>query len=409
MSNNTKNYYKNIEISRKFGVNPTTVTNWIEASKKDKNQLQLVQIKDRDYILKKEHNDIIIENLVQSSKKYKHKSQRKVVKAKPEFFETFTPEEIAEIINGIEIYGEIPHKFTYVGGGAESWAEYVERSVSNKIVNTITNTQYLLDKAKNIILSEVAPSKLNIIDIGCGDIIPVKTFLEYLISKKLLKDYIAYDISQEMLDLAKKNINTWFGNGIKVSYARRDINYDHIEDLLFYSKRNQKFKNSENLILFLGSTVENQFNYMEPLRNIGSKITFDDIFVLGITLNNNRSKSYFDFTDKASFNLRSFRTWKDLFNLSDEDFEIEFMYDSQQSSRLLQITPKKDIEIIFKNEQIDTSVEVNKGTKLTIWRHSHHTLPGIINDMDSVGLDVKHVLTSPDETHAMLIAKRKKN
>jgi uncharacterized SAM-dependent methyltransferase/transposase len=414
MSNNTKNYYKNIEISRKFGVNPTTVTNWIEASKKDKNQLQLVQIKDRDYILKKEHNDIIIENLVQSSKKYKHKSQRKVVKAKPEFFETFTPEEIAEIINGIEIYGEIPHKFTYVSGGAKSWAEYVKRSLEEGINNTVTNTERLLEESKNLILNEFDDGyKINVIDIGCGDIAPVKKFLNYLITKNLLKDYVAYDISQDILDIAEKNIKNWFGDSFKTSYVRRDINYDRVEDLLFYSVHNERPKNSKNLILFLGSTVENQLSYIEPLNNISSKLTENDIFVLGVTLDNIRAKTYLDFAFKK-VDKQLFQTWQEFvipeyFGFEKDDYEVNTFYDEQKHTRFMTLTVLKDIDISIEGDNIDTLLSINKSQQLTVWKHSHHTLPGIINDMDSVGLDVKHVLTSPDETHAMLIAKRKKN
>jgi uncharacterized SAM-dependent methyltransferase len=407
-------YYKNIEISREYGVNPTTVQNWIDASIAGKNGLQLVKTKKRDYVVNNSHNNLIIENLVESSRKYKHKSQRKEVTAKKEFFETFSDEQIAEIINSIEIHNEIPHKFTYFGQGAELWKKYAERSVQEEIANTITDTDMMLNLLREAIFQESREfDKLNILDIGCGDLTPVKNLLKNLLAGGKIHKYIGFDISPEILKIAQHNLNNWFKSKIDSEYVERDIELHGFDDILFYRARERSDLKIGNLVLFVGSTIENQADIERVISNISHSLNGNDIFLLGITLDTIEAKMYFDLSpdnkDKQEF--EGFKNWQNfvvpnLMGLHPSDFDVELHFDDSDNSRKLYLIPNKDLLVGFSNEKVDTKLELIKNQKITAWRHHHHSLEEIVSQLNRHSLTPKHMCTSPNGAHAIVVCKR---
>lgn len=412
-------YFKNIEIAKEFAINPTTVQNWIDACIEGKNKLQLIKVNKRNYIINNSHNLLIIEKLVGSSRKYKHKSNRKVVTADKKLFEHFGIKQIADIVNSIEIHSEIPHKYTYINGGATIWSNYVKRSVEEKLANTITNTTRLLDLAHKVIVEELLQhQRVNIVDIGCGESSPIKEFFEILLKEEREIDYSAIDISEDMLKLSESNIQNWFGDRVKSQFITRDINHQGVEDILFEYSRGTQGDNCKNLILFLGSTIENQIDYTRTLSNISSSLGENDLLLIGITLDNESAKVYFDFSSQKKGSQVEYldqedmyKDWQDfivpsLLGLGIDDFSVELFYNEEEHSRMTQLICNKDVDIVIKNEKIDTIVSLYKGQKLTTWRHRHHSMGQIVNILEQNSLGVKHVVTSLDEAHALLICRR---
>ena len=90
-----------------------------------------------------------------------------------------------------------------------------------------------------------------------------------------------------------------------------------------------------------------------------------------------------------------------------EDFDMETSYDERAKSRMIKLITNKDIKITFETDFLNTILKFDKGDKIITWRHIHNTMIDIMNLMNETGFKVKHVITSPDEAHALFICKRK--
>ena len=114
-------YYKNVDIAERLGVSTATVTNWLNSAREGKANLELVEIKGRQFIAKTFANEEEMKKMVEKGRVHRAKSAKKIVNPLPEFYEVFTTEQKSEIITEIEIDREIPHKYSYFSRGAQIW------------------------------------------------------------------------------------------------------------------------------------------------------------------------------------------------------------------------------------------------------------------------------------------------
>jgi len=400
------NLIKNIAISRKYGVSPTTVANWIEAAVNHKNNLQLGQKGEKYYILDTANNHLLMEKMTEDGKKHKTLDARRILKPLPEFYQIFNENQISELILGLENHKEILHKYTYFDKGATAWSEYVHRSFDKKIINTVTNTTELINVAKHYIYNLLeANQKINIIDVGMGEITPIKGFLSELIEKNILNNYIGVDISKAMIEIAEENLDNWFGNNINSKFYLKDINKNSLEDIILglnKTKNNQ----TKNIIFFLETTIENQKFYTETLLNLKNSMGKDDLLIIMQSLNNSQSQLYFDLWNYEGNGTRKLPdqvAWiPELLGLSEEIYETIFEYNQKDKARFIKLKLNYEADLEFESKNFYKKVEFSKGEELIVWRHSHHPLEEIVKSYNEIDLEVKFVFNAKNQ--AQLIA-----
>jgi uncharacterized SAM-dependent methyltransferase len=405
---------KNSHIARKYGVTPTTVSNWIESAKQKRNQLQLHYTGKKYYILDNENNQFVIQDLIIKGQKHKSKDSFKTIHPTPKFYDTFSNIQLGEIITNLEINREIPHKYTYFKKGAETWEDYASRSFDENLTNTVTNTDEILNTDLEYYLKQAKQGqKVNIIDIGVGDATTVKRFVEKIYKAGKLNKYIAVDISPEMLEIAKKNVLSWFGEDFPFATAVKDITRDSIDDLLFFDSEYNK-----NLILFVGSTIENERNQLKILLNIQNSLSKDDLFLVGHTLDSDKAKGYFDFdTEKTADQQQAvaeddYKDWQDmivpnLIGLGHENFDVEVAYQEGQKCRMTKLILKSDTDIEFKRGNFYRLVSFRKGEKIITWRHHHHSLIEVLTTLEKADFVINRVSISDDMFNTIITCKRK--
>jgi uncharacterized SAM-dependent methyltransferase len=400
-------FFKNSEVAKKYGVHQSTVSSWIKGAKTGKNNLELIFIGENDYILDTVGNDLILEQLAKQGRKHKNKEYHKVIQPKPEFFTIFEDYLLSKLLIALVNHREIPHKFTYLNGGASYWQDYSIHSIEKKISNTVTNTIQMLDTSLPAILKRVEKgAKLNVIDIGVGDARPVKTFLAELLKRDLLHKYIAIDFSPEMLEIADKNIKEWFGDKIEVVKEVKDISQNPIDDILFYNSQNTDFE-VQNLVLFLGSTIENQTDYYKTLSNLSESLTAQqDLLLLGETLDSKEAKTYFDLSADMTKEIDNQETWiLELLNLTSDLYSVAKIYDDKDNSRKTQIVLNCDLTIEFKTDRVNTMLTFSKGERVTVWKHKHHNLGKIIGEFEKVSLGIENICLSTDKAQCLILGK----
>ncbi len=407
---------KRSDVVKTYGVTRTTVKRWIDQAKLGKNNLILVEKNGKDFILDNEHNKIIIKKFVENGRKYDPSSPQKHVKPKKELYEIFNTEELAEIINCLENYSEIPNKFTYMNGGAEEWHKYAKNSVIRSIINPVTNTIEVLDSIYYFLENFIEKKqKFNVFDIGVGDLTPVKDFIRKLIKRERINKYIGLDFSQEMLNIANQKFTEEFKEkDIKYDMIKVDINKDNLIKLLFYesNRKENKFK-TKNLLLFLGSTIENERDKIGTMINIRNSMSLEDILIIGETIDSESSKSYFNFnlSDKPKTKLEKISKrdkWVlETFGIQEDFYDVKMYYDDEDKSRYTKIYPFFDIFIEISSEDFDKVIFLPKNKPIILWRHSHQSIRQIIETLDSVGLKPINFSTSKDESQVILTCKLK--
>lgn len=403
--------YKNTELAKLYKVSEKTVRNWIEAAKKGNVNIDIISDRDRSYIVDTPTNHILLKLLSKKGRKYQNRKSLIEVEPTPEFYEIYSERQIIDIISNLEINKEIAHKYAYFDGGAQHFDEYTNRVLKESAPITIKRTIELLNFNQEYILSLCQGyDKVNVVDIGPGNGIPIKQFLDTLIKAGKLRKYIGVDISPEMLKIDEKNLMSWFGSLFPFEGYVRDINVDSIQEILF---KNTHISDVEtlsciNVIFFLGSTIENQRKYDESLYTIKSSMGKSDIFVLSQTLDTESSKSHLSFSprDKTQMNsdLDLLITVLELLNIKKEYYDVYRYYDPKEKARMISIELKYDISLDIKTKSFKQKVNLQKKDNIAIFRHNHHTWIEVLNSMHDIGFQLRHASLSLDQEHLLVAA-----
>lgn len=190
-----------------------------------------------------------------------------------------TKRQEAELVTAIQGRGEVPLKFAYLGEGAGNWDEIAKQRTEGEGINSAEGL--LLNKRINDFLSTLdITNGVNLVDIGCGNGVPVYPIIKELQSRNIKITYVPMDISREMLDLAVNNVSKEFG--IESKSIQMDFELGQFSDVMYEVKQN----GSVNLMVFLGSTLGNHSDLTRVLSNFRDSMTSSDYLILGVELTN---------------------------------------------------------------------------------------------------------------------------
>lgn len=384
MSNNML-YFKNVDLADTYHVSLRTVLNWIEAAKQGKLDLTLHTKNEKSYVANTARNIATIEKIVAERKKYRNTRGHKVVSPKDEFYKLYDVQQIIDIISNLEVHHELPLQYSYFDGGSDYWDKYTQRLLEEEAPNVLKSTQRLLGLNGEYIDALLEGYKyVNVIDIGVGNALPVKEFLENLLQRKLLKKYIALDISPDMLKIAKRNIEQWFNGEIPFESYNFDVNYDRFNQLL---TRESFDTDTINVVLLFGGTIHNLRNPDAVLRVIRDSMGRNDLLFFTKKLDTETSRRYFDFnTDPNKSTLATnHRLLLELLNLDEEIYDIETGYDEVERQRYIRVRLKVAVTVEFDVDGKQKEVMFNKDDAILVWRSWQMTSMDVIEQFDRTG------------------------
>jgi SAM-dependent methyltransferase len=403
-------YFKNTELAKLYNVSEKSVRNWIQAAQEDKLDIDLYDKGGKSFIANVTKNTLLIEQLVEKGKKYKNSRGLKVISPTAKFYETYSTKQIFDIIKNLTINHELPLKYSYVDGGAYYWDQYARRLLEEKTPNMLTNTIELLESAFDDLDHLADPNKkINIIDLGCGNCLPVRQLLTNLINRGRLNRYIAIDISPQMLQIAEKNIREWFGGKVKFEGYARDLEYDRFDDLFAEDYAGNDADIPINLTLLLGGTLCNLRSPNQALQAINNSLGINDLFLYSTKLDTPSSRRYFDFNIAPGDHELTprHRLALELQGIDRSVYEVEQFFDDKQAARFIQIKPKVAISIKFALANGTREVTLNKDEPVGLWRYWHQSAIDIINQFDKNDFDLMKATKSRNQEFLLLIAKIK--
>lgn len=311
-------------------------------------------------------------------------------KAEPtEFFKQ--GKQISEFVTALKGRNEIPLKFEYLDNGAKRWDALVH-SKNYKLGLTETD---LIKSSATEILKEVK-ERANIIDLGCGTGDKAVFFLQKLKTHK--KKYVALDISEEMLNLAKSKISGKILN-LNSEFQRIDFeegNFAHITE--FLREKNYPF----NLILFLGNTLGNVSDKSRVLSNIRESMTFSDHLLIGIELFDiNRIQEILSHYKGNKIWKDNIFTCLDYFGLKQNDGYLEVNFNKNKSQVEARFLMKNDKEISCGSRRI----RLKKGAKILLMISYKTTPKNIQILLAETGFVVKRLFLNENEDYALILCK----
>lgn len=398
-------FFKNTELAKLYKVSEKSVRNWVDAAEIGKLDLQLIDNNGKQYIANTSKNTSIIETLVEKGKKYKNKRGAKTLAPKPAFYELYSEKQIIDIISHITIHRETPLQYTYVDGGAADWDKYAHRLLEEATPNILNSTVGLLEMCDSNLRQLLdGYEKVNVIDLGPGNGLPVRPTLQRLLDEGRLNKYIPVDISGDMLAILSKNVEKWFGDRVKVEPQIRDISYERFNDLLASNFADNK---TANIVFLLGGTLANFRSPAQVLQVINSSLGPDDILINGGYLDTPKTRRYFDYyTSDRKVPVQD-GIILDFLNINESLYDVEQIFDEKKRARTISIRPNVDLSIEFEIAKGKRYVELRKGEPILIWRHWHKTLVELVNLFDENDFDVVQATKSTNGQYSLVLAKIK--
>jgi uncharacterized SAM-dependent methyltransferase len=375
------------------------VANWVEAAQKGKLDLTLVEHNGKKYVANIARNLSTIEKMVEERRKYRTTKAHKVITPRAEFYSLYSPEQIIDIITNLEVYREIPRQYNYFDVGAKHWSDYADKLYNEESSNFLKDTIDLLDINSTYLDNLFAKySKVNVIDIGPGNALPVKSLIKRLIDRKVMGRYVAIDISPDMLAIAENNIRKWFGDRISFDADIRDITSERFTDLIVKDYFATGDRNSINLVLFLGGTLANFREQTEALNVIRHSIGSRDILVYTTKLNTPAARTYFDFNNQPEKSKLSpnHRLMTDLLNIDEDSYDVESGFDTKTNMRSISIRLKVSVSIEFAHNDGVWPVELNKNDRVLIWRAWDCTTNASLTQFNAAGFELQQASVTDD-------------
>lgn len=401
-------YLKNIELAKKYHISLGTVRNWIEAANSGKIDLILYSEEGKQYIANTDTNAAVIEKLVAANRKYRNSRSSKVLEPDPTFYEVFTNEEIYDIVRNLEIHHELPRQYNYFDGGADEWNSYTNELITEKNPNLLRRTIELLSENQSYIDSLIAKyKKVNIIDIGAGNALPVRGFLERLKNSGKLNQYIAIDISKNMLDIATNNIKDWFGDSVKCQGHKLDITSERFAKILAEDYLSKEAHDSINIVMFLGGTPDNFRNPDDAFRSINNSMNRNDILVYVNKLESEAMRpQWFDYTlTKAKVKINPMhRVVFDLLNIDEDLYDVEMGFDREKRQRYSKTRFNVALTLRFNFEDGERFVHFEKGDTILLWRSWQMTHSSILEQFQANGFYTLHTSQSEDKEYILTIS-----
>lgn len=380
-------YLRNTDVAKTYNVSLRAVANWITAAKDGKLDIELFKLKEKYFIANTSQNATTIRRLVTERRKYRASHTFKTASPDSRFYEIYPPDQIADIVSSLEVQKEIPFQYNYVGNGAALWGEHVQHLYAEATPTTPVVTSKLLDASRTFMADLLTPyNRINVIDLGPGNALPVRELLADLLKRGALGRYVALDISPEMIELARRNVKQWFGEKVPFEGELRDITYERFKDVTTPTSGSD----SVNLILFLGSTRNNFRDPMEALKTIYHSMEASDLLVCSERLDTATARRRFDFeiADGTPTLIPFFRVVLELLGIDKSLYDVENGFNEQANERYIRIRFKTALAISFAYANTTRLVQFNKGDTVMIWRYKHLNLLETLGQFDQAGFDL---------------------
>lgn len=399
-------FFKHAELAAQYHVSLKTVHNWIDEARQEKINLELYIHNGRTYVANNPSNIATLDRLVEERKKFRNTVHHKIIKPKEEFYTVFSRQQILDLITNLTVHREILRQYNYFDKGAEYWQGHVSGMLHDPGDNILKATVELLRVNMGTIARMTTGKKrINVIDIGPGEVTPSKELLEFLVDQNLLHKYIAIDVSSRMLEIAERRIKESFGNKVVFEGHIKDIRHERFDDLLVDDMLTVNAEDTLNIALFLSSTA---YNFKDPatsFKTVCSSLGQNDILICSDKCDTAISRRWSNYNTKTTATGLPLihRYVFDVLNLDESLYNVEMGFNEKTRMRYIQVRLKCALTISFKVDDGERSISFAKGDAILLLRVWHNSATEIIQGVEAAGFELLQASLSSDRQFMLTI------
>lgn len=328
---------------------------------------------------------------------------RCIAEPSSEFYSIFSEEEILEIIHALEIRREFPLKYSYKGRGGKIWDAFYLKYISPRWYRTSSVEVDLLKENFEVINGHIQGcDKVTIVDVGAGNSYPVRNFINRLSRLKKINQYIALDISEELLEVSKRNFRTWFPS-IEFISDTIDIENSCVPKTLLKNQANAEPDDTAQIFFHLGVTIGNHHNRNAVFKNFRDSMGKNDLLVF---TNEIGSNSQWDGKARGGckYHAEEIYAWmKNKMGIRAEDCELVRKYDEKRDSVVANIRFRHSCRMNFSIKGVNKTIDISEGEEVTIWRHHKFEISELLQELKQAGLQLVHYGTNKYLSHVLVI------
>jgi len=391
-------YKKQVELAKICGVSEGTISNWINKAKDSKNLLQLIEIKDRFYIAKNEHNISELKKLTEEATNYQNIVYKDIY-PKEELYDTLSESQTISLINSLKTKGTAPCKFVFMGNGAIKWDKLYSKIHNSDNYGSPTK-RYLFEKTINFFEEYISKfDSVIITDLGCGNFKPAKPLLEKIEKSGKLDKYICIDISKDMIEIAKTEFSKDFDENKFVGHVL-DLELHSTEEALLKQKNNAK--KSVNILLMFGGTIGNIENQVKVFNHIKDGMHPEDLLMIANAYDEIDRRTVFPAFDfEEGFAHVSHAAC--MLNIDKGVSIVEKIYNSNTTAREVNLIIKENIKINF--TRYNDSINIKSGESINIWKHKRDTFELVSNKIRESDMELQFIVKHPTEAQMLYVAR----
>lgn len=370
----------NSQVAKKLAVTKTTIANYIQEAHDKKNNLQTALIDGKVKLVDTSANWNELEKLAKEGRRFNRNTTHKTVAVPQSFYNLFDKQSQFEIFRDLETLQEIDLKYHYTNHGAEFWDSRYKQKISHV---SIAIEQLL----KNCIydIKNSFEQKFNFIDIGCGNGFPS----HLLLKEDLVKKYIGLDISKELLDICKENLQE-FSTNTEIETHAIDLQKSGLEELV------EKWNSDEsNLFAFIGNTIcnYNQVDRADLLNSIQRVMTKNDMLLISYSLNSKENNTNFKYVQDQNME----RAWlPKLIGIDVSQCSYNHVFDAEKKCKIKYLQLDKNYTIKFHLFNEDKTVIFNTGEQIALWKHYLFSLEEIVKELSFSNFSIKFLKVHQD-------------
>jgi len=400
--------FRNVQVSKMFGVSEVTVLNWIRAALDQKNQLELVDHKGKKCIVNSAHNLAEMQQLSERGRKYRNKVPIK--KADISHFGGMRPDHVFEILYNLEHNMRIPYKAAFIRQPQKQLERYynTEMTLDSKYLQAKLLAQ---DSQQTWSGHLKRDNSVNLITSGYSCPYIYKGFFQELCSKRSVNSIkFIGNTEDEGIMFRKQNQAHFEKSATNASLKTYIADIDGDPLWTVFDKGNH----DTNMVFLLGEAFYNIQFFTSTVRNINSTLTKGDFIITNIYLNNPTYHTDFDAfnTNGALEVMKAFI--EDLHLKQGDDYEFEHVYQdvdatkkwyARTGSKKWNLVMNKEIHFHFSYDGIAKDFIWPKGARIELanWKLWQEDFP---LEAAQLGYSVVSWNTNMEQTEAMVLMQK---
>ncbi|MFE7296031.1 L-histidine N(alpha)-methyltransferase [Streptomyces sp. NPDC057579] len=332
--------------------------------------------------------------------------QRHVVTPREDFYRLYSAAQVDAVADSLSLRAEFPYQLTYLGEGSEMWRAG-EVPSNPDLVPMLRDINSLLTRHAEQLLALAPPSSpIQIVDLGPGTTRPVRGLIRHLLEGNRLAGYRAVDISAEILELARENLQSEFPDHTEnFELWHGDFTGPDLKRVLA-PERTSGHSGADpfRFVILAGGTL---YNFAEPnqvLRHVRSAMSDHDVLLLTLRIDVGADRpAFMKQVSVGGPHKPQQLAGLDLLAIDRSWYVTETGFDRMRSEIFVRARFLEPVTVTFDAEGGSRTVSFEPEDTVVVWRYLYQDSAAVADQLTDCGLQVR-VLEHGQDSQVVLVA-----